>query len=320
MVPELKQKQIDTIIVCGDVYDTRFAVNVQTENVVLNLFKEILKDFNVHIVVGNHDIFHTNTTEVNSLKSLDLLPNVTVYEKPTEVMFGTKKVLMLPWITDYKDFNQVVLNNYEYAFAHLDIISFDMGGQLSSSGLLITDVLNKFKHTYTGHYHHRTNRTYQDDKTITYIGSPYQITRIDKNCERGYGVLDIETNDFHWENNTQSMKFNIFVYPNIDKTRITGQVVDIHVPYEFQSETKKIYDLVRELDALHPAYPVNTFNDPRPDNEEDDVTINTENFNLLSLFPRYLEQIKDELPETITTEELNVALVELYNTFKGTES
>ena len=116
------------------------------------------------------------------------------------------------------------------------------------------------------------------------------------------------------------MKFNIFVYPNIDKTRITGQVVDIHVPYEFQSETKKIYDLVRELDSLHPAYPVNTFNDPRPDNEEDDVTINTENFNLLSLFPRYLEQIKDELPETITTKELNVALVELYNTFKGTES
>lgn len=42
-------------------------------------------------------------------------------------MFDNKKVLMLPWITEYKDFNQIILNEYEYAFAHLDIISFDMG-------------------------------------------------------------------------------------------------------------------------------------------------------------------------------------------------
>ena len=72
-VPELKEKNIDTVIVCGDIFDTRQTVNVQTENVVINLFKETFKDLKVHVVVGNHDIFHTNTTEINSLKALDLL-------------------------------------------------------------------------------------------------------------------------------------------------------------------------------------------------------------------------------------------------------
>ena len=32
-VPELKEKGIDTIVVCGDVFDTRQTVNVQTEAV-----------------------------------------------------------------------------------------------------------------------------------------------------------------------------------------------------------------------------------------------------------------------------------------------
>lgn len=319
-VPELKEKKIDTIIVCGDIFDTRQNINVQTDNVVIDLFKNTFKDFTVHVIVGNHDIFHTTTTEVHSLKAIDLLPNVTVYDKPTEVKFDNEVVLMLPWITDYKDFSQLVLNNYKYCFAHLDIVGFDMGGRMSDAGLTITDVANKFEHTYTGHYHHRSHREFQSGQTITYIGSPYQITRIDKYCERGYGILDISNNDFHWENNKVSMKFNIFTYPVIDRTKITGQVVDIHIPYEYQSDTKKIYDLVRELDAMNPAYPVNTFNDPKPDDDNSNIEIDTSNFNLLSLFPNYLKQIEDKLPSTLTKEELNAELVNLYNMFKGTES
>jgi len=320
-VPELKQKKIDTIIVCGDIFDTRFAVNVQTENVVLDLFKETFKDFTVHVVVGNHDIFHTTTTEVNSLKALDLLPNVTVYEKPTEVMFGEQKVMMLPWIVDYADFNQVVLDKYKYAFAHLDIISFDIGGgRLSEGGLTIQDVISKFQHTYTGHYHCRSRREYIDGQTITYIGSPYQITRIDKNQERGYGILDLDTNNFKWYNNSVSMKFNVFTYPIVDRTKVTGNVVDIHVPYEYQNETKKIYDLVHELGTLLPAYPINTFNDPKPENEDSNVQVNTANFNMLNLFTDYLNQIESALPPTLTKAELYDELVSLYNTFKGNEA
>ena len=58
-VPELKEKGIDTIVVCGDVFDTRQTVNVQTENVVINLFKDTFKDFNVHIIVVVVFLFST---------------------------------------------------------------------------------------------------------------------------------------------------------------------------------------------------------------------------------------------------------------------
>ena len=314
-VQELKQQEIDTIVVCGDVFDTRQTLNVQTENVVIDLFKNILKDFTIHIIVGNHDMFHTNTTEVNSLKSLDLLPNVTVYEQMTEIQFGGKSTLMLPWIVNYEDFDLLVLKNYKFCFAHLDIIGFDMGGHLSEHGLTMKQIMSKIDHTFTGHYHCRINRENIEGKTITYVGSPYQITRIDRNQDRGYLVLDTETEKYEWHNNTQSMRFNTFTYPDVDRNKVKGNVVDLHIPYEKQNETKQIYELVKELDSLLPAYPVNTFNDEPPVGQENiDLSIDTERFNLMNMAKNYIDQL--ELTN-ITGEELYGALEELYDKFRG---
>lgn len=317
-VPELKEQHIDTIIVCGDVFDTRQQINVQTQNVVVELFKETFKDFKVHVIVGNHDIFHTNTTDVHSLKILDLLPNVTVYDKPTEVDLDGDNVLMLPWIVDYTEFDQIVLKHYKYCFAHLDLVGFDMGGRLSDVGLSMKQVMDKIDHTFTGHYHNRSNRENYDGKTITYVGSPYQITRIDKNCDRGYLVLDTKTEEYEWHNNTKSMKFQYFLYPAIDKNRITGHVVDIHIPYDKQNETKQIYELVKELDGMFPAYPVNVFNDDPPIADGNlDLSIDTEKFNILNMAKTYIDQL--EL-ENISHEELYGAMETLYNQFKGIDS
>lgn len=314
-VPELKEQNIDTVIICGDVFDTRQAINVQTENDVLDLFKETFKDLNIHVIVGNHDMYHTTSTFTNSLKAINLLPNVTVYETPTEVMFDNMKVLMLPWITDYSQFDEMILNHYEYAFAHLDIVGFDMGGGLSTSGLTIKDVLSKFKHTYSGHYHSRCIKKFEDSD-ITYIGSPYQITRIDKRQpERGYGILDFETGKFEWKDNKVSIRFIDFTYPNVDEKLVPGNVIDIAVPYEFQNETKKIYDLAQKLNKLNPAYPVNTNNEDSPTKEQD-IKIDIDSLNLTTMFKSFLEQYETVLDK----EELYQELIKLYDMFKGAAS
>lgn len=311
-VQELKEKEIDTIIVCGDVYDTRQALNVQTENIVIDLFKNTLKDFKIHIIVGNHDMYHTTTTEVNSLKPLDLLPNVTVYENPTKVMLGNTEVLMLPWITKYTDFDQLV-EHQRYAFAHLDIVGFDMGGGLSTEGVTISQVIEKIDHTYTGHYHARSHREFGDgEKSITYVGSPYQITRIDRGQDRGYAVLDLATNEFQWFTNTQSMIFTKYIYPNVDESKIKGNQVDIEIPYDKQNETKKIFDFIQRLNSLGPAYPINTYNADNPENKSE-LSIDVESLNLVGLFKSYIEELETNLDKN----ELYNELTKLYDTFKG---
>lgn len=313
-VAELKEKRIDTIIVCGDIYDTRQAINVQTENAVIDLFKNVLGDFRIHIVVGNHDIYHTTTTEINSLKPLDLLPNCTVYESPTNVKIGGTDVLMLPWITKYADFDQILLDTYKYAFAHLDIVGFDMGGGLSTEGLTISQVISKIDNTYTGHYHSRSIKKFGNgDKTITYIGSPYQITRIDRGQDRGYAVLDLDTNEFEWFTNHESMIFTKYIYPNVDETKIKGNQVDIEIPYSLQNETKKIFDFIQRINSLGPAYPVNTYNGENPESEKE-LSIDVASLNLTALFKSYIDEITCN---TIDKNELYNELLNLYDTYKG---
>lgn len=316
-VPELKEKNIDTIIICGDVFDTRQSVNVQTENVVIDLFKETLKDFNIHIVVGNHDLYTTTSTDINSLKALDLLPHITVYERPTEIKMCNKSIMMLPWITKYSDFDETIDGHYDYCFAHLDTIGSKFNDfTLSDSGLTIKQVFDKFTHTYTGHYHARSRKLHQEN-SLTYIGAPYQLTRIDKHMDRGYIVLDLDTDTFEWVNNNESIRFYEYVYPNVDRTKVKGNVIDIKIPFQYQNDTKKIYELIRDLDKLEPAYPINSFNESKPENEsEEDIEIDTNQFNLINMFRAYVDQITTSLNK----DELYNELLNLYNTFKGIDS
>ena len=311
LVPELNKANIKDIFILGDVFDTRNAINVQTINAVIDLFKNILNGFNINIIVGNHDMYLNTDTNINSLKILELLPHVTVYDKPTEINIDNHNILLLPWVTDYNNINNILTKHYDYCFAHLDIIGFDMGGRLSESGVSAKDLLNKIDHLYSGHYHNATDKKYQNNKTITYVGSPYQLTRIDRYTKKGYRILDIASNtQTHIENNI-SIKFYNHVYPNINFDLINNNVVDIDIPYQYSNDTKKIYDLVNKIQSLNPAYPPNLNYLTNPNNN-DNIEI-PNNLNILSLFTNYL----DQLDTKINKDKLNKAFMDLYNVYKG---
>lgn len=308
-VPELKQSNIKDIFILGDVFDTRQTINVQTINIVIDLFKNILKDFNINIIVGNHDMYMTTTTDINSLKILDILPNVTVYEKQTILNIDNKTILLQPWITDYSTYN--LTGHYDYAFMHADIIGFDQGGgRLSEAGLIAKELLKHIDYVYSGHYHNGVHREFEPGKCITYLGAPYQLTRIDRDGIRGYHILDIKTGNRSLIENKVSMKFTRHVYPNADLNIVPGNVVDLDVPYEYVDQTKKISTYVAKLDALKPAYPVNINILPSPDTEEEEF--DTDNLNIISLFKNYLDQLETKVDKN----DLYDNFIELYNIYK----
>lgn len=310
-VPELNAAGIKTIWILGDVFDTRQTINTMTINKVIELFRDTLKDFEINIIVGNHDMYLTTDTEINSLKILDLLPNVTVYEQQASITVDGKKILVQPWIVDYKQEN-LITGKYDYAFMHADIIGFDQGGgRLSESGLVAKELLKYVDTVYSGHYHNGIHRQFEKGKSITYLGAPYQLTRIDRNGTRGYHILDIATGERTLIENRISMKFTRHVYPDINTSIVPGNVVDIDVPAEYADQTKKIADLVTELEKMNPAYPVNINYLP----SEDDVSesIDTENLNIITLFGNYLEQIEMDAKHK---DMLYDSFIELYNNYK----
>ncbi|MCF0117755.1 MAG: metallophosphoesterase family protein [Bacilli bacterium] len=310
LVPELTAADIKELWILGDVFDTRQALNTMIVNNVIDLFQTTLRQFDIKIIVGNHDMYLTTDTKINSLKILDLLPNVTVYEKQEELNIDNKKILMLPWITDYAQENLIV-GKYDYCFCHCDIIGFDLGGgRLSETGLYAKNLLDKIDCVYTGHYHNGVHRQFEKGKSITYLGSPYQLTRIDRDGKRGYHILDIETGDRTFIENNMSMKFTRHIYPNANLNIISGNVVDLDIPYEFADQTKKISDYVNKLEKLNPAYPVNI--NILPSDEDIIETIDTSNLNIISLFKNYLDQLETNLNK----DKLYDNFIELYNNYK----
>ena len=310
-VPELSERGIKNIWVLGDVFDTRQQINTLVINKAIDLFRDTLRDFDVDIIVGNHDMYLTTDTGINSLKILGLLPNVTVYERQETLTIDGKKILVQPWIVDYGQ-PDLIKGKYDYAFMHADIIGFDQGGgRLSESGLVAKEILRHVDAVYSGHYHNGVRRQFEKGKSITYLGAPYQLTRIDRNGTRGYRVLDVASGESTLIENRVSMKFTRHVYPDIDTSAVPGNVVDIDVPAEYADQTKKIADLVGRLEKMGPAYPVNV--SYLPSEEECTDVIDTENLNIIALFKNYLEQVEmDDRHKDM----LYDSFIELYNNYK----
>lgn len=310
-VPELTERGIKNIWVLGDVFDTRQQINTLVINKAIDLFRDTLRDFDVDIIVGNHDMYLTTDTGINSLKILGLLPNVTVYERQETLTIDGKKVLVQPWIVDYGQ-PDLIKGKYDYAFMHADIIGFDQGGgRLSESGLVAKEILRHVDAVYSGHYHNGVRRQFEKGKSITYLGAPYQLTRIDRNGTRGYRVLDVASGESTLIENRVSMKFTRHVYPDIDTSAVPGNVVDIDVPAEYADQTKKIADLVGRLEKMGPAYPVNV--SYLPSEEECTDVIDTENLNIIALFKNYLEQVEMDARHK---DMLYDSFIELYNNYK----
>jgi len=309
LVPELNRSWITDIWILGDVFDTRPTLSIETVNRVIDLFKNVLKDFNIRIIVGNHDMYYNTDLGVNSLKILSLLPNVKVYEKPeTEVIEG-RTILFQPWITDYAADN-ILDGSWDYAFMHADIIGFDVGGgRPSEAGLQASYVLDHVRTTYTGHYHTKVTRKYEGGRTISYLGAPYQLTRIDRDGERGYHVLDIGTGEIDFIENSVSIRFTKHTYPEADMDRIAGNVVDLVIPPEYFDQTKKIETYVQKLEKLKPAYPVNIDYQIA---EGEDADIDTGDLNLVTLFSNYLEQYDTNVDK----QKIYDGFMDLYNTYK----
>ena len=311
LVEELKLRSIDTIFVLGDVFDTRQSVNVQTSNVVLHLFKDIFEDFNVHMIVGNHDLYYKNTTSVNSLKQLDLLPNVAVYETPQKMEFDGHSVTFLPWITDYKSFTGT--EKSEYCFAHLDVAGFMMDKiNMCSEGISIKQLADNYEHVYTGHFHTRSKKKI-GDCDITYIGSPYQLTRIDMGLDRGFTILDLDTNTTELIVNTESIRYVKLTYPNVPENiedLVAHNYVDIDIPYDLSDESKKIFDYMQTVNS-NSAISVTQNIGKKPELTVSADEKDLSNIDLFSLFKSYTDQLTN-----INKEQIYSELTTLYNDFK----
>jgi DNA repair exonuclease SbcCD nuclease subunit len=177
-----------------------------------------MKEFDTHIIIGNHDTFYKNTNSVNAVEELYWLNNnerFKWYDSATEVEFDGCKILFLPWIcSENREETMKLISSTDatIAFGHLEIAGFAMyKGSIAHDGQDPQD-FSKFDMVCSGHYHTRSS-----SGNIHYLGSPCEYTWSDFNDMRGFHIFDTDTRQLTFIKNPISMFKKIF-YNDEDMT------------------------------------------------------------------------------------------------------
>jgi DNA repair exonuclease SbcCD nuclease subunit len=217
-IPKLIENKINTIIILGDVFDRRKFINFHTLYQVKRQIFDLLSDYEIHILTGNHDCYYKNSNEINSI---DLLlseyDNITVYSEPDLIKISGVDITIVPWINSENEedcFNLIQNSKSRILVGHFEINGFKMyQNTIECNEGLDSSIFENFDLVLSGHFHQKSTNKKHD---IVYIGAPSQYTWSDAECERGFYILDLNTLNLEFIKNDFSLFHKIEYSENID--------------------------------------------------------------------------------------------------------
>ena len=287
--PALKEHGVEAVIHMGDAFDSRKSIDYQSLEWAKRVVFEPLRDYDVHMIIGNHDCYYKNTNSVNSPSLLlQTYPNVKTYSSPQTINVGGLNILMVPWICseNYDEtLNQISKTKAKVAMGHLELQGFRVNRNLiMEEHGLDANIFSKFKKVFSGHYHTRS-----DNGRIFYLGNPYEMYWTDVNDTRGFHIFDTETLTHTPVNNPYKLFYNIYYedtpYQLFDASEYENKIVKVIVrkkskPKDFEKFIDKLYTAgIQELKILE--------NFDIQESEDFEIT---EEENTLSILNRYIEE------------------------------
>jgi len=310
--PTLEERGITTCIHMGDVMDRRKYVSYKTATDFRQKFLERFQQLSIdlHMIIGNHDTYYKNTSEVNSMQELG---NVgTVYTDPKVVEFDGLPIVLMPWINanNYdKSMDILKTANADILMGHLEINGFAMNaGQMLCEGSWDRSEFKRFETVFSGHFHHKN-----DDGHIFYLGTPYEIYWSDYNDPKGFHIYDTETRELERVINPYTIYQKIYYddtendYSKHDVTKYKDHYVKLIVVNK-----KDLYGFDKFTDKLlaADAYEVKIiedFSELDADNVSDAIVENSEDTVTI------LEKYVDELDINLDKKRLKSTMKSLYN-------
>jgi DNA repair exonuclease SbcCD nuclease subunit len=189
-VKTAKENDCDSICFLGDWHHTRNKVGVNT----LLYSKKGLDILNsagipVFFIVGNHDLFYSDSRRIHSVPFASYLENIVVVDEPTVV----EDFLFVPWIVNDEDKDFVTSQDVSYVFGHFDLPGFMMNAMVESperADSLLPDQFSKPEYIFSGHFHKRQAKIIKGIE-FHYIGNAFPHNFADEgDTDRGMMILE----------------------------------------------------------------------------------------------------------------------------------
>ena len=296
--PALEEHNIKTVIHMGDAFDSRKSIDYQSLEWAKRVVFEPLRDYDVHMIVGNHDCYYKSSNHVNS-PSLLLkdYPNVKTYSSPTNTKVCGTDITFIPWICseNYDETLKVLKKSKaKVAMGHLELKGFRVNKHLvMEEHGLEANLFSNFTKVFSGHYHTRS-----DNGTVFYLGNPYEMYWTDVNDTRGFHIFDTETLEHTPINNPYKLFYNIYYedtpHQLFDASEYENKIVKVIVrkkskPKDFEKFIDKLYTTgVQELKIIE-NFEIHESEEFEVDEEE----------NTISILNRYIDESELQLDKDI---------------------
>lgn len=231
----------DYIFFLGDLFHEKSKIDVlnylSTFEIFMEHFLAKKSPMQAYLLIGNHDMYHKERWDVNSVKPLSALTNVHIVDRHCTLNIGGHDIDFCP-----HSHNPIQLlsslkgSKSRLLFGHLSVHGAILNKLYGTTADVIVeydtemvpvsvDLFDDWDMTILGHYH----AAQQINDKVEYIGSPLQLSFGEAFQEKHVMVLDLETLDKTYVVNDFSPRHYIIPSSDEDKYDLNGHFVRVLV-------------------------------------------------------------------------------------------
>lgn len=224
---------VDNILFLGDLFHDRQKIDALTYIRTFQIFEEFCKnhpEINIYLLLGNHDLWFYQKTDVSSVMPLRAFQNIHIVDSPCTLAIAGKNknypISFLPYTHDpISDINSIKNDSdFKILLGHIAVdgailnsmhsthaeVAIEHDGEMVKCGVGMFDGWNQ---VFLGHYHAEQQLT----PNVEYVGSPLELSFGEAFQEKHIIIYDLETHQKEYLVNNFSPKHLIIPEKDLDK-------------------------------------------------------------------------------------------------------
>jgi DNA repair exonuclease SbcCD nuclease subunit len=252
------ERKVQHVWFLGDLFHERSKIDVRNYLLTFEVFMDYMlsrkPEFDLVLIIGNHDMYHKEKWDINSVKPLTAIPNIRIIDSPTHEVIDGLAVDFCPHAENpIKELTKLKDNPGRLLLGHMAVHGARLNKLYGTKSDVIVeydndmvsvsvDQFQPWERTILGHYH----GAQRVDERVEYLGSPLQLNFGESFEEKHIAVLDLDTLEMEYIKNDFSPKHLILSPDDIASYDLNKNFVRIVVD---DMGKKDLTDLKRKLSS-----------------------------------------------------------------------
>ena len=229
-----RELNIKDVVFAGDLFQDRNKINVLTYHQTFKVFKQF-PDLNIWLLLGNHDLWYSEKTDISSVIPFGAISYVNVIDKPCTLEVAGINIDFLPFThnpisvleENFQNKSKILVGHIAVDGALLNFnhrTKSEVSIEYENDMVLVgKEIFDGYKKVFLGHYHGAQKL----NDTVEYIGSTLQLTFNEAYQDKHIIVLDTETLQTEYIKNEFSPKHFILKPDEIDQYELRDNFVNV---------------------------------------------------------------------------------------------